>query len=194
MRILRRDSYRSVPWKNGQGTTREILRHPAEGVDFLWRLSIAEVAQSGPFSAFPGYKRIIMLLRGDGFVLRFNDGREQDLRKPNAPFRFDGGDAVSCVLGGGPSQDLNLMLRADLKAEPAAVVTFSGECGLKPREALARLIFCLSPGVNLELDGWTHDVGEWDTVVLDAEDAATEVVLRSDVPAAFFEAAISAQG
>jgi len=193
MRILRRDSYRSVPWKNGQGTTREILRHPGEGTDVLWRLSIAEVGQSGPFSAFPGYRRIIMLLRGDGFVLHFDDGREQDLRKPNAPFRFDGGDAVSCVLGGGPSQDLNLMLRADMTAEPCGVVTFSGEHRLPPRAALARLIFCLSPGVTLHHGGATHEIGEWDTVVLDAGETATaEIVLRSGAPAAFFDAAISA--
>jgi environmental stress-induced protein Ves len=193
MRILRRDSYRSVPWKNGQGTTREILRHPAGRADFLWRLSIAEVTQSGPFSAFPGYRRIIMLLRGDGFVLRFNDGREQDLRKPNEPFRFDGGDAVSCVLGGSPSQDLNLMLRANLTAEPCAVVTFSGERRLPPHAAQARLIFCLSAGVTLHLGGKTHEIGEWDTVVFDADEtAAAEIVLRSNAPGAFFDAAISA--
>ena len=56
MRIRAAD-YRAMAWKNGQGMTREIAREPGDG-DFLWRLSIAEVAASGDFSLrFVGQSR-----------------------------------------------------------------------------------------------------------------------------------------
>ena len=196
MRILRSDSYRSVPWKNGQGTTREILRHPSEGADFLWRLSIAEVGQSGPFSAFPGYQRIIMLLRGDGFVLRFDDGREQDLRKPNAPFRFDGGDAVSCVLEGGASQDLNLMLRNDLICTDCEVLALNGRQILPSVAGGTRLLFCLKEGIRLDYEKSEfreapERLGRWDTaILLSDETVSLEAELESD--AGLFHALIFA--
>jgi len=41
-------------WKNGGGTTREILRVPAEPTAFDWRLSLATIDSPGPFSAFEG--------------------------------------------------------------------------------------------------------------------------------------------
>ena len=59
------------PWKNGGGSTREIACWP-QGADmdsFGWRVSIATIAQAGPFSAFPGINRQIMLLAGDGVQL-----------------------------------------------------------------------------------------------------------------------------
>jgi len=67
MRIRAAD-YRAMAWKNGQGMTREIAREPGDG-DFLWRLSIAEVAASGDFSLFPGYDRTITLIEGAGHMM-----------------------------------------------------------------------------------------------------------------------------
>ena len=46
MNILRESSYRAVPWKNGGGVTREILRAPAEPDAFDWRLSLATVPKT----------------------------------------------------------------------------------------------------------------------------------------------------
>ena len=59
MIILRASSYRTVAWKNGGGMTREILREPAEPTPFDWRLSLATIDSSGPFSAFAGYQRTV---------------------------------------------------------------------------------------------------------------------------------------
>jgi environmental stress-induced protein Ves len=60
-----------MPWRNGQGMTREIAREPAAGENFLWRLSIAEIAASCDFSLFPGYDRTIALIEGAGMLLEF---------------------------------------------------------------------------------------------------------------------------
>ncbi|MBM7325185.1 HutD family protein, partial [Agrobacterium sp. S2] len=48
-----------MPWKNGGGVTTEIIVHPAKAsmADFDWRISMANVAQDGPFSIFPGVDR-----------------------------------------------------------------------------------------------------------------------------------------
>ncbi|HEY8013105.1 MAG TPA: HutD family protein, partial [Dongiaceae bacterium] len=88
MRIRAAD-YRAMAWKNGQGMTREIAREPGEG-DFLWRLSIAEVAASGDFSLFPGYDRTITLIEGAGIRLAFAEAPEKAILTRFEPFDFSG--------------------------------------------------------------------------------------------------------
>ncbi|MCS4510695.1 HutD/Ves family protein [Xylophilus ampelinus] len=99
-----------TPWKNGGGTTREIVRHPAgAGADgFAWRVSIATIAAGGPFSVFGGKRRVIMLLAGDGVRLQA-PGFDHRLAAPHVPFEFAGDAAVQCTLLGGTSTDFNLM-------------------------------------------------------------------------------------
>ena len=58
-------SYRTVPWKNGGGTTREIA------VSEDWRLSVATIEQDGPFSDFTGFDRTIVPIEGNGIELIF---------------------------------------------------------------------------------------------------------------------------
>ncbi|RYF38473.1 MAG: HutD family protein, partial [Comamonadaceae bacterium] len=80
------------------------------GSDWRVRLSVAEVAQDGPFSSFPGVQRWFAVLDGAGVQLRL-DGAVHGLDGASAPFEFDGGAAVDCALTGGPTQDFNLMVR-----------------------------------------------------------------------------------
>lgn len=96
------------PWKNGGGSTTQLALE-GDGDRWLWRLSAADVEQSGPFSDFAGYERTIMLLEGDGMDLEV-DGRVTALRVPFEPFVFDGAAKTSCTLLGGPVRDLNLMV------------------------------------------------------------------------------------
>ena len=104
----------SVPWKNGGGSTRELACWPqGAGMDnFEWRVSVATIAAPGPFSAFPGVDRQIMLLDGDGVHLRSDDGElDHKLSQPWQPLAFQGDMAVACSMLGGTSTDLNLMVR-----------------------------------------------------------------------------------
>lgn len=100
------------PWKNGGGVTREIVVAPrGAGLDaFDWRASIATVDASGPFSAFPGVGRTIVLLDGAGVELVASTFRHR-LDTPLAPFRFDGAASVQATLLGGTSTDFNVMTR-----------------------------------------------------------------------------------
>jgi environmental stress-induced protein Ves len=104
---------RLVPWKNGGGTTLELAVEPTGATlatGFRWRLSSAEVASSGPFSAFPGLERWLWLLEGAGFEIDFGAHGRAEVCDPLTPLRFSGGWSAEATLIGGPSVDLNLMV------------------------------------------------------------------------------------
>jgi environmental stress-induced protein Ves len=110
--LLPRDRQRLVPWRNGQGSTREIaIEPPAATVagPFLWRVSSATVGADGPFSPFPGVDRTLWLLRGRGLLLDVG-GEERRLDAPLQRVDFRGETAVRCRLLGGPIDDLNVMV------------------------------------------------------------------------------------
>ena len=103
------DSVAPQPWRNGGGVTRELFAWP-DAADWWLRISLADVAADGPFSAFPGIERWFAVLDGDGVVLHRGTQRVA-LGADDAPWRFDGGEPPDCTLQGGPTRDLNLMLR-----------------------------------------------------------------------------------
>jgi environmental stress-induced protein Ves len=102
----------ATPWKNGGGTTREIVCWPpGSGLeDFWWRASVATIDAPGPFSAFEGVDRTILLLEGAG-VLLAGEGFSHWLDTPHQPFDFSGDTPVECSLIGGTTTDFNLMSR-----------------------------------------------------------------------------------
>ncbi|AIJ09416.1 MULTISPECIES: HutD/Ves family protein [Edwardsiella] len=107
--IHRLSDYQSMPWHNGQGTTREIMREDnASGSRFRWRLSMADVTRDAPFSAYGGYQRILSLLEGSGLTLTI-DGSTQPPLCGNDIVRFSGDSRVSGHLSDGPVRDLNLI-------------------------------------------------------------------------------------
>jgi uncharacterized protein len=99
---------RAQPWRNGGGFTRELLAWPA-AQDWIFRVSLAQVARNGPFSSFPGIERWIALVDGAGMTLHFEAGAER-LFVGREPFRFDGALAPGCSLERGATVDLNLMV------------------------------------------------------------------------------------
>jgi environmental stress-induced protein Ves len=113
VRVIEASQRRTMPWKNGLGTTTEIAIDPpgAELADrFRWRLSIASVLSSGPFSAFPGYERTIMLIEGRGMQLAVGSNSPCRVDRPFEPFLFSGDAPAECRLIDGPIRDFNLMV------------------------------------------------------------------------------------
>ena len=80
------------PWKNGGGTTRELLAWP-DADRWRVRLSVAEVAADGPFSRFDGVQRWFAVLGGAGVQLVV-DGVTHTLTAASEPFAFDGAAAT----------------------------------------------------------------------------------------------------
>lgn len=113
-RLFSLDGLAPAPWKNGGGVTRELACWPSEaGLDtFDWRVSIATVAESGPFSVFPGVDRRIMLLEGGGMRLLARDGDfDQCLDTPLQSSAFPGDVRLDCTLLDAASTDFNVMTR-----------------------------------------------------------------------------------
>lgn len=150
MQVLRESRYVTVPWKNGGGLTREILKFPPDAADFDWRLSLATIAAPGPFSAFDGYDRTLVLVRGAGVVLNFGPHGQTTLRAPGHVVAFDGAWPATCTLIDGPSTDMNLIVaraRAEARTSILRVAT---------RETIPTsgweetLVCCLSGAVQIE--------------------------------------------
>ncbi len=160
MQILRAADRVATPWKNGGGVTREVAaRPPGAGMDgFDWRVSLADVAADGPFSAFPGVDRVLTVIEGDGLVLEV-EGRSTRL-EPGAPFAFPGEAAVVARLTAGPIRDLNVMVRRG--AWTARVEPWLGTPVTKVDGPT--LIVLLEP---------TQDFAALDVVLFDADETAT---------------------
>lgn len=101
----------AVCWENGGGITREIAVSPPRAgyADFDWRLSIADIAETGPFSSLPGVDRHF-LMGTEGSVTMTVDGRPQQLSM-GSDVVFAGEAAVTVEVMRGPTRNLNLMTR-----------------------------------------------------------------------------------
>lgn len=106
------DAMPPQPWRNGGGQTRALLTWPPGEADWQLRISVADIAADGPFSAFPGVQRWFVVLQGGGVQLGAGPALRR-LTPASAPFEFAGEDAPACTLLDGPTRDLNLMLRRD---------------------------------------------------------------------------------
>ncbi|MFE6893233.1 HutD family protein [Streptomyces sp. NPDC057694] len=128
----------AVPWKNGGGVTREILCHPqgADMAHFAWRVSLAEVAADGPFSAFPGVDRTLTMADGDGMELTVG-GRPVLVDSPYVPRDLPGDVPTDCrLLGAGNIVNLNVMWRRDALPATPSVAVVRGRIELGPGTTL----------------------------------------------------------
>lgn len=113
MRVLLAVDHRSMPWKNGGGTTTEIAVWP-EGATldgFDWRVSMARVEEGGPFSVFAGVDRTLAVLDGNGIALDIDGRAPVELTEASAPLSFPADARTSARLVAGSITDLNVMTR-----------------------------------------------------------------------------------
>jgi len=176
VRVLRAAERTASAWKNGGGITREVAAHPEDSDlgGFHWRVSLAEVAQGGPFSAFPGVDRVITVVRGAGMLLTV-DGIQHRIDARYRPFAFPGDAETDCRLLEGPLTDFNVMTRrestrarVEIVDQPVELAVGDGGAVLAlvleggaalggAGEPLGPLDALLLTGVEqdvLELDGW----------------------------------------
>lgn len=121
-RVLRYKTYRSMPWRNGRGSTLEIARDPANGEEFAWRLSLADIKEDGDFSAYAGYRRALVLIAGKSLCLRFKGHGHCFLHTVGRGTRFDGDWKTHCAVPGGHCTDLSLIVSRGSAGHPASVV------------------------------------------------------------------------
>ncbi|WP_027168028.1 HutD family protein [Mesorhizobium sp. WSM3224] len=167
MRILRAAGYRVMPWKNGGGTTTEIAVSPdGAGLDdFDWRVSMARVETSGPFSSFAGIDRTLSVLEGEGIVLDIAGRPPARLTAASVPLAFPGDVPTGAALIGGPITDLNVMTRRGRMAHKVERRVFSGEFRLTPQAEIT-LVLAVDGDVTLSTDD-APSLGPLDTLILD---------------------------
>jgi environmental stress-induced protein Ves len=109
MQTVRLSQVPAQPWRNGGGTTQELLAWPDPHAWRL-RLSVARIDRSGPFSAYPGVMRDFAVLQGRGVRLTWGE-RATVLTPDSEVLAFDGGAPPGCELIDGATVDLNLMVQ-----------------------------------------------------------------------------------
>jgi len=143
---LRAADFTRQPWRNGGGFTTQLAADGDDGA-WTWRLSLAEVEKSGPFSDFTGYDRTIVLVEGAGMELAISGQALVKIRNPGHPFSFDGGAATQCRLLDGPVRDLNLMVQRR-RARATLDVVDANAFGGQRLDAAWTLVYALR--------GWTR--------------------------------------
>ena len=158
LRILRSADYLARPWKNGGGTTRDIVVSPpgASLDDFDWRLSLAQVDRDGPFSRFEDVDRTLVLLDG-AMTLQDRNGRIELAR--NEPVTFEGERAIEATLAGGSTLDFNVMTRRGRARHAVRRQLFSGNTQIEANAGTTIILFALERGLSVARDSLdTHDV------------------------------------
>ncbi|MFD6699489.1 MULTISPECIES: HutD family protein [unclassified Microbacterium] len=154
-------------WKNGRGVTR-ILFDDADAADaWTWRISIAEITGTQPYSAYPGVHRGQVAL-GPGSADLVINGRAVTLAVDDV-IAFDGEDEVAATPCEAGFLDLNVMTLRDtwdstvqvidaptVSAEPGGptVLIALDDLGTLDDRPLARLdAALLEPGTACTLRG-----------------------------------------
>ncbi len=107
------------PWKNGRGITTQLACDTS--APYLWRLSSAELTESGPFSNFPLYQRWVCLLSGGPVLLNHSEGKKKELTQ-YLPYKFSGAMTTEVIITH-PAIDFNLFL-LDGKTKGSLYITF----------------------------------------------------------------------
>jgi hypothetical protein len=109
---LSKDNFKRMPWKNGNGFTTQLAIEPAHASitgGFDWRISMADVKDSGPFSCLIGVDRTILILKGGGMELDHGTHGKDLLRTTLNPIKFQGEWGTFGRLLCGPCLDFNVM-------------------------------------------------------------------------------------
>ena len=171
-RLIRHHDLLATPWKNGGGSTTEIALAPAGAGfdDFDWRISLATIARSGPFSSFPGIDRSLALVDGAGVGLSFDGERRITLSPANPLVWFAGEAQVFATVGpsNSVSTDFNVMTRRERCRHQ--LESLAAPASLVRRSATTLLFLAQGASVVLAGAGTSYLLGRYDALLLDGAD------------------------
>lgn len=163
--ILKPLDYRIMPWRNGQGTTVEIAIDPpgqssqSSQTQFNWRLSIATIGISGPFSAFPGYDRTLVPLAGGAVTLTHEIPGQSPPNPPTSgplklfqPYRFSGDWQTSCDVTDNMARDFNVMTNRQWgKTDVHSKIIPADDQVVVTSNANIAFLVCIATGVKVSI-------------------------------------------
>jgi environmental stress-induced protein Ves len=170
--------YTAMPWRNGAGTTHEIMVDDTPGASsapFRWRLSMADLAGDGPFSELPDVDRILVLLAGADVELTI-DGAAPAPLGIHAAIAFPGDVPTSLTMAPGTGRDLNLMWDRTRAEGSVAILHIGDEMRIDAPTAFA---IALGGSATVAIDDEEHVLGEQDALQVD--DGGTLVVIDGEV-------------
>lgn len=170
MKILRAGDFKRMPWKNGGGETVEIavFPHDASVDTFDWRISMAGVAEDGPFSVFPGVDRTLSVLEGNGIDLTIDGRGITRLTQQSAPLAFPADASTTARLVDGPIRDLNVMSR---RGAFSHLVEHRSAPMLDSHSNHCRLIFCKRGELRVSSGDHRGTLGPQDALLCDLGEA-----------------------
>ncbi|MEH6631088.1 MAG: HutD family protein [Halopseudomonas aestusnigri] len=198
---LKKIDYKSMPWKNGLGTTLELAVSPHDPNDdpgvkdspFLWRISIASVSEDGAFSHFPNIDRNLTILGGKGMVLEVSGQGDLNLDAPMQSVTFSGEADVVARLHDGPITDFNVMV--DRRFAQASVVVFALENEVPLILSAADIYFLHVPdtftGIVLSGDQGDVQIQSGESYLLKGTEQHISVCPLENRPTSFILAKIS---
>lgn len=137
--LIPQTAYKKMPWKNKKGTTSEILIEPpkssVEKMDFLYRLSTAPIVENCIFSLYPGYERILLPIRGEGFTLNGNAYEAFETA------HFSGEEIIECKLLKREITDLGLIFNPKFISAQARTLHLNGAFSFSGSTAVEHLVY-----------------------------------------------------
>ena len=167
--FIAHETLRAAPWKNGGGSTTEIAISPPDAGfdDFDWRISLATITASGPFSSFPGIDRSLMLVEGDSVQLTLDGTRKVVLSAAQAMLWFPGEAVVNAQVKGSTT-DFNVMTRRSCCRHQLERITAPARLA---RRSDVTLLFVAGAGPVLARGGEQQfALARYDALLLDADD------------------------
>ncbi|MGH7024146.1 MAG: HutD/Ves family protein [Caulobacteraceae bacterium] len=164
--VLRAGAREARPWKNGGGLTWEIAAAPpgADLANFDWRLSLAMVEAGGPFSAFPGVDRVMLVLDG-ALELRIAGGAPLNLTDTSPAAEFPGDADVAAIQPAAPVADINLMVRRGRFTGVIERRRIAGQAAVICQDVT--FVLARAGGLGVALAGERHELDAGDAVRVD---------------------------
>lgn len=136
-----------MPWKNGKGTTSEILIHPDNSslskLDFHYRLSSSPINEKSIFSKFPGYDRILIPIQGIGFSINGAEYTRNEIAF------FSGDIEAQCELLDKAVIDLGLIYDPKLFMANVKIITIKSDLNINIDKTTSYLIFIQTGTLNI---------------------------------------------
>jgi environmental stress-induced protein Ves len=175
-----------APWKNGGGSSTEIAIGPpgASVHNFEWRISLATISHSGPFSSFAGVDRTLALVEGPGLTLDIDGTRHILLDIDDGVIAFDGEAAVSATLHEASTTDFNVMTRRAVCQHKFGRRQVEGSVRFAPGGQRSLLFLAAGESLTVSCDDERIGLVRYDAVLfapgklwtLEADDATVFIV------------------
>ncbi len=165
MQRLSVQDYTSMPWKNGGGVTREIAKL-SDNLGLIWRLSLADVTQEGPFSTFPKLSRILTITQGAGMRLIDTYTNKVLLASLHTPTAFSGDQPITSELIDGNIQDFNVIYDQTKTTANVRIIDGPKHTYIESSEGQIRAIYSLFGTFKIN----QHTLIQYDTAVFNSTD------------------------